>query len=153
MAKQHKAIQNQGKRTLSAAQVATNTSGTFGGASDTQSSTTGASFGDGKNAISVPPATPDNADFGKTPLTLGHIVAGWKIAVGVLVALAIGLLWLANLSNKVEQHGDDIKEVKVKIDKLGNDSATASVRLQKVDTQVGRLEDKMFQQATERSKK
>lgn len=159
MAKQqHKAIQTQGKRIASAAQIATNTSGTYGGISNAQSNATSASVSDrdsqGYEVISVPPAIKsDNGDLEKTPLTFGHVIAGWKALWAVLVVLACGIWWLAHLSTKVDQHEDDIKVVKMQTDKLLNESASESAKLQKLDSQIGRLEDKMFQQAMDRPKK
>lgn len=158
MAKQHRAIQTQGKRTPSAAQIATNTSGTYGGISNAQSSATGARIGGRDNqddeVITVPPAVKsDNGDLEKTPLTFGHVMAGWKALWAVIFVLGCGLWWLAHLSTKVDQHEDDIKQVKVQTDKLVTESASESARLQKLDSQVGRLEDKIFQQAMDRPKK
>jgi hypothetical protein len=160
MAKQHKAIQTQGKRASTPAQIATNTSGTIGGISNTRSSTVDASIrekgGDNQDydVIKVPPARPsDDGDWKKIPITTGHIMGAWKLIIPFLTVLAIGLLWLAQLSYKVNQHDDDIKEVKVKTDKLVKESASESATLQKLDSQVGKLEDKIFQQAMERSKK
>jgi hypothetical protein len=145
--RQHKAIQTQGKRAPSPAKIATNTDGTYGGVSSAYASGTSAGWGASQDEeeITVPPATPkDNGDFGKIPLTLGHVLAGWRIVLGVLVALALALWWVSHLSNKVDQHDDDIKEVKLKTDKLVRDTAAESATLQKLDSQVGRLEDKVF---------
>jgi cell division protein FtsB len=57
------------------------------------------------------------------------------------------------MSSRVDQHEEDIKEVKGKTDKLVNDSAVTSTKLQKLDSQVDKLEDKVFEQAQARTKK
>ena len=158
MVKPHKTIQAQGKRASSAAQIASNTVGTYGGASSTQSNTADARIGGGDSrdyaVISASPASSsNNGELDKTPITLGHLFKGAKILWPALAILACGLWWLSHLSIKVDQHEDDIKDVKVKTDKLINDSTSESAKLQKLDSQVGRLEDKMYEQAMGRSKK
>ncbi|MBA4382556.1 MAG: hypothetical protein C0406_08330 [Sideroxydans sp.] len=155
MAKQqHKAIQTQGRRAPSPAKVATNTYGTYGGVSSSYSGGTRDGWGDryDDEEIVVPPAVPkDNGEIGKIPLTVNHLMAGWKYVVAVIFALGVGLWWVSHLSSKVDQHDEDIKEVKAKTDKLEKDSVSETTTLNKLDSQVGRLEDKVFELS--RSKK
>ena len=154
MSKQHRVMQVRGQRTLSAAKIATDTSSTYGGVSESSSGATSAGLGNSRNfeTTAAPPASRDDSK----PVTFGHLQIGWKVlsaVITLMASIAIGVWWLSNMSSKVDKHEEDIRESKGKTEKLINDSAVASAKLQKLDSQVGKLEDKMFEQALARPKK
>jgi hypothetical protein len=138
----------------SAAQIANNTSSTYGGVASSTSSSTSANFNDSDlEYTTAPPATSYN---GNAPITFGHLQLGWKvllIIVGLVSSISVGVWWISHMSSKVDQQEDVLKDVKIKTEKLVNDSAVTSAKLQKLDSQVDKLEDKIFDQAQSRSKK
>ena len=155
MSKQHRITQVRGQRTLSAAKIASDTTSTYGGVSESSSSATSAGLGNSRN-FETTPAPPVSRDDKNSPVTFGHLQNSWKVlwvVFALISSIAGGVWWLSNMSSKVENHEEDIRESKGKTEKLINDSAVASAKLQKLDSQVGKLEDKIFEQALARSKK
>jgi hypothetical protein len=151
----HRPQHASGKRFPSAAKTANGTGSTYGGISDLSSGATYAALGDRQdfNTTTVPPAS---ADGSNAPLTLGHFNMAKKIIfffVPIISALSAGVWWMSHMSGRVDQHEEDIKEVKMKTEKLTNDSAINSTKLQILDSQVDKLEDKVFDQAHARTKK
>lgn len=152
MPKQHRAIQKQGHRNPSAAQIASGTSSTYGGVSGTYSSSTGAGIGKDDD-FETTPAPPVAADDRNKPITFGHLQTFWKVLLVVIPTAATAIWWMSNMTSKVGQHDEDIKEVKVRTEKLVNDSAATTVKLEKLDSQVDKLDGQIFEQALARQKK
>lgn len=148
MSKQHKPMQTQGRQAPSAAKIATDTSSTYGAVSPPSSSSTSAVLGD-KGSYETTAAPPvSSSDKGNTPITFGHLQIGWKVLTvfATIIVFIAGIAWsMSKMSSKVDQHEDAIKEGNSKTEKLLSDSAATSVKLQKLDSEVGKLEDKMFE--------
>lgn len=146
-------MQTKGKQTPSAAMTAGGTSSTYGGVSGS-SSATSVGIGGGRD-FKVTPALPVSSDnVNDTPVTFGHIKTGWMVLAGfVSIAIFVGaIVWsLSAMSSKVEQNVEAIKDGKGKTEKLMSDSAVMSEKLQKLDSEVGKLQDKVFD--TSRPKK
>lgn len=146
MQKPNRTISTGGQRKPSAARTASGTGSTNGGVSGAYlaATSTGLYTGEDLEITAAPPVSSDNINL---PLTKNDLKKGWKVItlLFALTGLIVGATWwVSHLSIKVDQHEDDLKEVKVKTDKLLNDSAVASSKLQKMDSQVDRLENKMF---------
>ena len=148
MSRQHRAIQKQGRPIPSAAKIAADTSSTYGGVSaSSSSSTTGAGLRNGGDfeITAAPPVV--SHDYRDAPITFGHLKNGWVVLSGIvaLIVFISGVVWsMSKMSSKVDQHEEAIKENNTKTEKLLSDSATTTVKLQKLDSEVGKLEDKMF---------
>ena len=147
MSRQHRAMQKQGRSIPSAAKIAVDTSSTYGGVSTSSSSATGAGLSNGGDfeITAAPPVA--SHDDRNTPITFGHLKNGWAVLSGlaVLIVFISGSVWsMSKMSSKVDQHEEAIKETNTKTEKLLSDSAVTSVKLQKLDLEVGKLEDKMF---------
>ena len=152
MPKPHREVQKLGHRNPSAAQIASGTSSTYGGVSGTYSSSTHVDFGKDDD-FETTPAPPVVADDRNKPITFGHLQTFWKILLILLPIASAAVWWMSNMSSKVERHEEDIKEVKVRTEKLVNDSASTTVKLEKLDSQVNKLDGQIFEQALARQNK
>lgn len=148
MANPHRPAQVKGQKRRTAAMSATDTGATSGRRVNAfQSSSTTISLpATDYQTESAPPARSDSND---TPLTVGHLQIGWRIAltaISVFGALAAGVWWTAGLSNKVDQNTENLKQVLGKTDRLITDSAVTSTKLNALETRATRLEDKVLGQ-------
>ncbi|MGB8410943.1 MAG: hypothetical protein WCE58_13670 [Gallionella sp.] len=100
--------------------------------------------------------TVSNPDIKDRPVTFGHIQLGWRILLVVcsVISFTAWIVWWASAkSSQLAQHDEDIKEIKVSTERLINDAAVTSVKLQSLSTQVDKLEDHTFTQEQLKPKK
>ncbi len=154
MARQHhKQMRVRGQPSPSAAKLATDTGSTVEGRIKYQAQASTAAVGDHNyEMVPVPPASREDDDA--RPVTLGHIRSG-RVIVGIVIslslAIATGAWWLSQSSSKIEQHGEKLKDISSKTDRLLNDSVVASTKLQNLESRATKLEDAVF--VTQKSNK
>ena len=157
MSKQHKPYRSSRKRRTPAdvAKLAQDISSTYGGADQSFSDSTGGPFSVDDDMGATVDAPLINTSRGG-PITWSDLDFFWRVLIIIVVSVTTVsgyVWWLSQLSSKVDKNGLDIEEISDKTDKLIIDSTTHSVKLQRLDSQVNRLEGKVFNQVTVSSPK